>query len=1607
MHDIIEPRPGAAAGPSAGNRAAADATAGDARTRDATAADTRAADTAAGRAPGGRPPGVGDRVLGGRYQVAGPPLSDGAFDVLLPGRPAAPEDPDGPPRHLVLLFSREPRSPGARTGTEAQAERDPGAEAGADGRRAASGADGADAALRYRRQWEAELRTRREVAAVPGADRSLLLHEATGAADGSAGGPGPGGGRTGDGRTGGGRTGQPGTGPRDGYRPVDGRITAFPVPGPPSTLAAALARRRAHAWLSSAPAHRLGLWQLLARIAEGIQILHDHRVCHRAIGPEAVLLSPAHGPDSARLGGLEWSLRLRNPGPARATPTGLHTAPEAAGGGAPPVGFAADWFAFGVLAARCLLPVDARWAGRDDPADRHRRLLAMLARGRGTTPLERDVLARLVAADPERRLTDGASVREAVRDAARDAELLLGRTGSTRTGAPTAPYRPTGTIPAAGRAGKTTQRPVTVVFDPRSRQLVEQCLRRGLAERLPLGTGTSFDARRPEHRKALQKFLTDGFRSGGAQLTPLERPGQWVLSGDSLHLLVTRRRVAPAASAATGGEQGRDGPARSGSVPGGGAGPDDAPIVCLTALSYLLTRPGRPAEQVTGRIRFLAVEDYRRLRKTRATVTSRRLALPPRAAAAGLPRRHEELLDHLRMTNQFELLLLDAELFRCEIAEVHLNAAGRPALLRISELPRVRPPLSVLGAGTDMIDWLARRRNRDSTASPVHLCPPDPETIARRAPSAEWEIADVDTVGRTALLRPVRPVHHALQPGTIRVVRPADLHGQLAQVRRRQWAINMLTGNPSLLDALTGTGTITGNAPGGRAELPLPLPQSLPLPLPDTVADEGKRRQIAAILDSDALYTLQGPPGTGKTHTVAWLLREMLELDDSSRILVTAQAHPAVDVLRNKAEQEALRGTGDTRSALTVRLRGNRRKAATGEPASGTTAGAAPAAGAWAVAGEAGAVAGGTTAAVPAPPPVGSEERLVAEVLADTLARLERRAGEHPGLSGTALAWLRLCRSLQARGPATDDDFAALVRRAVAIVYTTAADRNLVALARAGERFDWVVVEEAGKAHGFELALPLSLGHRWLMIGDPAQLPAYRMDEYQKIPAALEDAMEILGELRKGRRLTDERLLRSWDTWSTQRRAEFADRVETQLPLFGLLHDRYGPGEPDTGLLTGQYRMHPAIGELVSATFYGGRLQHRTADAVSGGPLPSVRHGLTAPAPVRDHAVVWLDLPWAAVDPAAAECDTPRYGNPAEVLAVERFLRTLRTSDGQPLELAVLAPYRRQVTLLRERFAAASLLTALTEAGIGVAPDPLLGPRDDAGGPPGTGTGATPAESPGGTAPPPAAPLPAKPSPAQPAATGRAAAVLSAVPAAAGPSVADAATQGVFTVDSFQGNQAQVVVVSLVRNNAAEPGEGLGFLANPARLNVLVSRAESLLVLTGSWAFLRHQLAEVSRDPEDADPLRYAAAFADTLAEWFASGHAVRIPADLTGLARPPAGHGYPDDLYAVADDAYPDDDEDADDQDGDEDTYGDDGDDDGYPDAEDEDTYAYDAYVEDTAYPEDPEDGAAYGDTDAHASDAHASDVRADAGGPYAPEDPDGTAPDTDGRTGASEQPC
>lgn len=97
------------------------------------------------------------------------------------------------------------------------------------------------------------------------------------------------------------------------------------------------------------------------------------------------------------------------------------------------------------------------------------------------------------------------------------------------------------------------------------------------------------------------------------------------------------------------------------------------------------------------------------------------------------------------------------------------------------------------------------------------------------------------------------------------------------------------------------------------------------------------------------------------------------------------------------------------------------------------------------------------------------------------------------------------------------------------------------------------------------------------------------------------------------------------------------------------------------------------------------------------------------------------------------------------------------------------------------------------------------------------------------------------------------------------------------TVDSFQGGEADAVIISLVRNNHhTTPARALGFLRDNRRMNVLLSRAKWRLVLIGSLPFYRNTV-ELSAKVADHD-IGFLGKFLTSLDEAVASGDASIVP---------------------------------------------------------------------------------------------------------------------------------
>ena len=106
------------------------------------------------------------------------------------------------------------------------------------------------------------------------------------------------------------------------------------------------------------------------------------------------------------------------------------------------------------------------------------------------------------------------------------------------------------------------------------------------------------------------------------------------------------------------------------------------------------------------------------------------------------------------------------------------------------------------------------------------------------------------------------------------------------------------------------------------------------------------------------------------------------------------------------------------------------------------------------------------------------------------------------------------------------------------------------------------------------------------------------------------------------------------------------------------------------------------------------------------------------------------------------------------------------------------------------------------------------------------------------------------------------------------------------TVDSFQGGEADVVVVSMVRNNHhATPARALGFLRDNRRMNVILSRAKWRLIIVGSLSFYVHVVAVAKKLPNQ--DIGFLSDFIQAFEKEKAAGNAAVVPwATLKGATK-------------------------------------------------------------------------------------------------------------------------
>ncbi|GAB4284345.1 MAG: hypothetical protein Fur0025_15040 [Oscillatoriaceae cyanobacterium] len=188
--------------------------------------------------------------------------------------------------------------------------------------------------------------------------------------------------------------------------------------------------------------------------------------------------------------------------------------------------------------------------------------------------------------------------------------------------------------------------------------------------------------------------------------------------------------------------------------------------------------------------------------------------------------------------------------------------------------------------------------------------------------------------------------------------------------------------------------------------------------------------------------------------------------------------------------------------------------------------------------------------------------------------------------------------------------------------------------------FDLCIVDEASKATATEMLVPMVRSHRWILVGDPKQLPPFQ-DEASR----------------------DAEFLEKYDLNQDDVRETLFDRLLHTLP------------EDCCQMLTIQHRMVKPIGNLISQCFYDGKLE-------------SAREDIDANLSTVLHPVTWLTT--AKLPNRYEQSANSSFNNSSEVKVIVKLLEQLNdmaVKAQKQYSIAVLSGYAAQLRLLDRQLA--------------------------------------------------------------------------------------------------------------------------------------------------------------------------------------------------------------------------------------------------------------------------------------------------------------------------------
>jgi serine/threonine protein kinase len=689
--------------------------------------------------------------------------------------------------------------------------------------------------------------------------------------------------------------------------------------------------------------------------------------------------------------------------------------------------------------------------------------------------------------------------------------------------------------------------------------------------------------------------------------------------------------------------------------------------------------------------------------------------------------------DFFRVTQQLETVLTAAQICPITVLSTEQTAAETEIVVtpreetarnELAQALRLSPPPE------QMRDWF-RLGVEEVVADDEDDPKRDTYQLLNYRTIKTDEGSNVDWRFISAVSRPNGPQYTFRTQGSVPAKGPGyiarNYGGTIAQIRRRHKAIEEMRTHEDLLRLLADP---VGVSRQTAENLP---PERLQIPL-----DRSKTDALEKLWRTQPSFTAQGPPGTGKTTLIQAFSDRLLASDPTAQILITAHSHHTVDDVLNKLHKrfEALEAK---RRPILIRI--------------------------------------------------GAKEENEFDVGISAREMLSRLRESSLYAAAPETLQRRLDKTLEkmgSRDEAAIADFRTmqlLVQDSANITFTTSNAADLEQIGSRGRRFDWSIIEEAGKAHGFDMAAALQASHRLLLIGDHFQLAPFNAIRFRELlgdPLRVRKAIQVGVQFAPG--LVDPALVEE-----DEEREEFVDRCANwrrMVDLFAVLFESSAAGGENgpAATLTNQHRMHPDIAQIVGRAFYpdgkDGTILETPKEArerFERAPPYKLKAGSLLP-PQR---VIWRDVPWVQkVEWSEGETDG-LFSAPAEAKAIINILDEILPAGDQACEVQILSPYNDQLALIKTEIENAKRRGRLSHMF-----EPPFDLRS------GKRMGAT--------------------------------------------------------VDEFQGSESDIVIVSLVRNNGLVPWKSIGFLKEPNRMNVLLSRARHKLIIVGSWDFFKSRCNETT-----------------------------------------------------------------------------------------------------------------------------------------------------------------